>query len=525
MSLKLRDYQEEAVSATLDAWREIDRPAVVLPTGTGKTVIFAEIARRVGSSVVLVHRDELVRQTVAKLHAVAGITAGVVKAERNEVEADHIVASVQTLRHDRLGQLPQRDCTIVDECHHATAPTYRRVLDHLGGKIAGFTATMERGDGTALGDVWQKIVYQRSVLEMIRAGHLADIRGWRVEVPGLDLTGVRMNVGDFSEAGLGRAIEDSIAPEVVAQAYLEHTPSRPGILFAPTVETAHLFADAFAQVGVRVAAVWGAMPLEERRRVLRDYDRGEIDVLCNCMVLTEGYDSPRAEVCIIARPTTSAPLFVQMVGRVLRPFPGKRHATVLDVVGATSAHELVTLARLGGLRQETRPGQSVLEAWDVEDEHRQERERQYREGKGELFEVDLFGGSRQRWLRTYDGWWFLPGDKRYITIQPSPADGWDVASWSQGRGGRWVERDLSDIELAMSIGESDITDDEQLFASKTRGWRKKKATEKQLIFLGSLIGPAAAEDYRARRAGDAGDRISVHLASARVDASLKGYLG
>lgn len=540
-TLKLRDYQDEAIIAVRDAWaRGVQRPAVVLPTGTGKTVAFAALAaleeRR---TVILVHRDELIRQTVAKARAVAGIEAGTVKAAQNDVDSQVIVASVQTLASAaRLERMPQGATVIVDECHHATATTYRRAIDHLtagDGRAVGFTATMGRGDGQALGDVWQEIVYQRSILEMIRAGHLADVIGYRVEVSDLDLSMVKKSRGDFSEADLGHAIEESAAPEVVARAYVEHCTTdgavalKPAILFAPTVDTAHLFRDAMLKEGVRAASVWGAMPLEERRETLKRFDRGELDVLCNCMVLTEGFDSPRAEVCIIARPTASTPLFVQMVGRVLRPFPGKRRAVVMDVSGATGVHELATLAKLGGLRAEPKAGKSILEAWDEEEEHAEEVARQYREGKGELFEVDLFGGSRQRWLKTLDGWWFIPGMKRYITIQPNPdGEGWDVASWNEGRGGYWISQAVPDIELAMSLGEADITSEEGMTAERNRSWRKKKATEKQLAFYMNIMRmtPERARERGLDRmkAGELGDLISVALASRRIDKSLKRYL-
>lgn len=534
--LKLRDYQDEAIIAVRDAWaRGVQRPAVVLPTGTGKTVAFAALAalekRR---TVVLVHRDELIRQTVAKVRAVAGLEAGVVKAAQNETDKRIIVASVQTLASgSRLEAMPRGATVIVDECHHATAVTYRRAIDHLtadDGRAVGFTATMERGDGQALGDVWQEIVYTRSILEMIRAGHLTDVAGYRVEVADLDFSAVKKTRGDFSEADLGHAIEESAAPEVVARAYVEFCAGelKPAILFAPTVDTAHLFRDAMRAEGVRAESVWGAMPIEERRDVLRKYDRGEIDVLCNCMVLTEGFDSPRAEICIVARPTASAPLFVQMVGRVLRPFPGKKRATVLDVVGATGVHELVTLAKLGGLRAEPKQGTSVLEAWDEEEEHREERERQYREGRGELFEVDLFGGSRQRWLKTHDGWWFLPGLKRFIAIQPNAdGDGWDVASWAMPKGGKWIAQAVPDIELAMSLGEADITFEEEMTASKERSWRKKKATAKQLAYLATLLRKKPDEidiQYGSCRAGEVGDVISVVLGSRRIDGPLKRWI-
>jgi superfamily II DNA or RNA helicase len=512
--LALRDYQEDALHAVHAAWdRGVRRPAVVLPTGTGKTVCFAHlVAREPGRSVILVHRDELARQTVDKVQAVTGIEPGTVKADRDETDARVVVASVQTLanpaRRERL-----RDVTlvVVDEAHHAVALSWRAVIDQLDTRTVGFTATMSRGDGVALRQVWDEIVYQRDIVSMIRLGHLADVEGIRVDVADLDLSGVRMAGGDFSEGDLGRAI----------MAYREHAGDRPGILFAPTVETAQIFAEALNEAGITTAVVYGAMPLDKRRKILRDYERGLIQVLSNCMVLTEGYDSPRAQVCVIARLTASEPLFIQMVGRVLRPYPGKASALVLDVVGATGKHALVTLARLGGLKGEVVPGTTLLAALDEEEAETGRAEREWREGPVESRTVDLFAGSRQRWLQTRDGWWFMPGDKRYITIQPARGDGWDVASWNVPRGGRWLSREIASIELAMALGEADITEDEQLYASRHRAWRKRPASQKQLAFLSSL---SRTVPEGVTRAGDVGDLISIALASRRIDPGLRRYL-
>jgi superfamily II DNA or RNA helicase len=226
-SIALRPYQHEALAAIDYAVNHpkhwMSRPLVVLPTGTGKTVIFAHLIAsqpRDGDwglrALILVHRDELVRQTCEKLEMVdASLSVGVVKAERNEMEAEVIVASVQTLgRPDRLEQLakyrpdwhgdywdePEEasfQVVIVDEAHHATAPTYRRVLDRLDWRYCiGFTATPERGDKAGLGQVWDGIVYQKSILEMITAGYLSDLRAMRITLRA-DLDQVHTRHGDF----------------------------------------------------------------------------------------------------------------------------------------------------------------------------------------------------------------------------------------------------------------------------------------------------------------------------------------
>lgn len=563
--IKLRDYQHDAVNAARsDIADGVHRPVIIAPTGSGKTIIFSEFIRQVraergGKAVVLVHRDELAAQAADKYRSVDPTARiGVVKAERNEVDADIIVASVQTVRNPkRLAQLTGVTVGVVDECHHATAASYRTVMDGIDVPWLGVTATLARSDGAKLGDVWQKISYdEMTVLRMIRAGHLVDVRGVAVEVPDLDLTGVRRTGGDYAEGDLGERLMESLAPETVAKAYAEHAvvdgKVMPGIVFTPTVETAKVFAETFANAGFKAAAVYGAMPLEERRRVLRDYDEGRIDVLTNCMVLTEGFDSPRAQVCVIARPTQSSPLYVQMVGRVLRLFPGKAYALVLDVVGAAGKHELATLADLGGQDAEP-PKDGVVSSLLAEfgkpctmcDALEEDCTRQARccEGCSHWLDrqdvagyigevaaraVDLFGGSRQQWLQTNSGHWFIPAGDRFIVLMPVVGGpGYDVA-WAAAKtkGGGWIARGVGDLGLAMAHGEGAITPEEDVLARKAASWRKRRASDRQVSFAlglrarkpdGSLWTEA---ELLALRSGPVGDVISVALGSKRLDKAI-----
>ena len=200
----------------------------------------------------------------------------------------------------------------------------------------GVTATMARGDGVGLGSTWEEVVFSRSVLWMISKGYLTDVKATRVDVKGLDLSDVKASRGDYQAGDLGRALMDSQADDVIARAYVEHAKDRPGVVFTPTVETAHAAAEGLNAAGIRTAVVSGETPTQERRQIFDDFRTGRVQVLANCMVLTEGFDAPWASCAVIARPTQSQPLYVQMVGRVLRPYPGKTDALVLDVVGASS---------------------------------------------------------------------------------------------------------------------------------------------------------------------------------------------
>ena len=375
-SLALRPYQHEAIDEILAAISNgINRPLVSLPTGTGKTVVFAHLlAQRGGRGLVLAHRDELLRQAADKLMLVApGLNVGIVKAGENQVAAQVVVASVQTLsRPNRLEQLPgDIETLVVDEAHHAVAPTYLRILEYLGAfntngpLCVGFTATPERGDGAGLGAVWQKIVYQKTILEMLLAGYLCDLRAVRVSVA-VNLNQVRVRGGDYAEGELGRAMMHANAPAHVVAAYQEHAAGRKTLVFTPTVDLAHAMAESFESAGVRAEALDGQTPDEERRAILRRLHSGETQVVANCAVLTEGFDEPSIDCVIVARPTKSKPLYIQMVGRGTRIYPGKEDCLVLDVVGATSRHDLITASTIFDLDLSTKSAREAAEERDKE---------------------------------------------------------------------------------------------------------------------------------------------------------------
>lgn len=538
--LSLRHYQEEAIRKTQAAWYRTRRPAVVLPTGAGKTVIFSHLARRwvqdhtgLGRGprkvVILVHRDELVTQTVNKLHAVAPVLAvGVVKGTRNELDADVIVASVQTLRKPaRLFPLLGKvGLVIVDECHHATAVSYRTIMEDLGcfaaldgpGAVAvGFTATMSRADKAALGDVWDEVVHSLGILDLVMdpGRYLVEPRGRMVTVDGMSLEEVKRSRGDYQAGSLSDLLISSGAIAAVADACVEHDKDRPTVLFAPTVESAELFTAALNERGIRAATVWGAMGEERRRDTLRRFDAGELDALCNCMVLTEGWDSPRCSKVVVARPTLSAALYIQMVGRGLRPYPGKEDALVLDVVGASQMHALATLADLDSRVPEMLPGESLTEAV----------ERAVREGALELTgdvshrEVDLFHRSASVWLKTYAGCLFIPAGNHTVFLWPEyEGDTYKVAIRpNKGKGGRYAHEGLP-LAVAMSWAEQEAQELENgsgmSVSGRSASWRKKRQdpTDGQLSWASSF-----GLDTTGKTRVEVSDMISIHVASSMID--------
>lgn len=536
-ALALRDYQ----AATIDAVENdlaggMRRVAAVLPTGTGKTVTFAHMAARLAARgermLVLVHRDELAAQAMRKLSEVnPDLSVGLVKAERNETDADLVVASVQSLvsparRAALFMHSPgQRRITrvVVDECHHATAATYMAVLTDAGcfdendtTTAVGFTATLGRGDGVALGKVWQHVSYQMDILDAIRAGHLIDVRGLRVEVKGLDLDHVARTAGDYQDEALGRAMMDALAPEAIAKAYVEHASDRQGIAFAPSVDMAHATADALNAAGIASASIWGAQPLEDRRLTLKRFYAGDLQVLSNCMVLTEGFDAPQASCVVIARPTSSAPLYVQMVGRVLRPYPGQREALVLDVVGVGGRIKLAGMVDLAGV--EVPEGKTMVEAVaDAEQQAEAARAakatRMLKNGHLTATEFDLFGESRRAWLRTKGGAWFLQAGDVLFFLAPGTEPGrYHVAKCHLYRqGGEWLRED-QDLSYAMSWGEQYAAEVSQTLTNKKSGWRKLEPTEGQ---RGAATQRGIAVDGRTR--GQVSDDLSIWFASRRLD--------
>jgi ATP-dependent helicase IRC3 len=389
-SIALRDYQRDAIRAIGAAHAAgRNRLLVVLPTGTGKTVVFADlIRRRPGRALVLAHRDELIQQAVSKLKSAwPGAPVGVVKAERDEHDARVVVASVQTLAYPRrLARLvPDFTTVIVDEAHHAEARSYRRILAHLrafepdGPLTVGFTATPERADGRSLAAVWTGgIVYRRDILEMMQAGWLCDLRAVQVRLQ-VDFNRLHVRGGDFIEGEAADLLRSANVAEHALTAYQRHALGRRTLLFTPTVALAHEMADAFRCAGVSAEALDGATPPTERRGILNRLATGETRVVANCAVLTEGFDLPSTSCIIVARPTRSRPLYIQMVGRGLRPAPDKDDCLILDLAGATGRHDLQGTATLFGLTPAEMSGRTVREAVAHKRAVEAERARQVRD--------------------------------------------------------------------------------------------------------------------------------------------------
>lgn len=553
--LKLRDYQEDAITAVFKAWSDdMTRPAIVLPTGAGKTVVFSALIKkfrwwqRKGSGqgtgayvpqwpgrgarvIVLVHRDELADQAMAKIHSVAPeLTVGKVKASVRQVNADVMVCSVQTLaRGTAVNQIKVSEAfhgpvglIITDECHHAAAPSYRQVFAQFSDALQlGVTATMARGDGGGLGDVWEEVVYSRSILWMMSRGYLSPVTTRQIQLKELDMSGVKTTRGDYAAGDLGRAMIEAEADRAIPRAYKEHAGGRPGIIFTPTVATALATADAMTLAGIRTAVVSGETEKEERHRIYDDFRHGRVQVLVNCMVLTEGFDAPWAEVAVIARPTKSTPLYTQMVGRVLRPWPGKESALVLDLVGA-SANKIKTLIDLEpGMVKRIKEGETLEEAVLREEEEAEEAGEMPARPGSLLFDlkhrdVDMFSASDMVWLQTRGGILFIEAGGCIISLFRSLEDPtlMDVVGYRQGDGlpTRHSEHRNLDLPTAMAWGEVVAEELTGHSLAKSASWRRKPASPGQV-----QLAEAFGIDVTGMRCGAVSDAISVTKASDVMD--------
>jgi superfamily II DNA or RNA helicase len=344
----MRPYQADVVTEierVIEAGR--GRIVLVAPTGSGKTVIAAELIHRARerrwSVLVLAHRREIITQTSQKLHAY-GIRHGIIQAGFSPRPLESVqVASVQTLwvraiRSDAM-QLPPADLLIIDECHHAPANTYRKIVGaYPSATLVGSTATPCRGDGRGLGGIFETLIECPQVGALIEQGHLVKTRVYAPVDP--DLSGVRVQAGDYVETQLADRMDNPKLIGDVVTHWHKYGERRKTVAFAVNVAHSIHLRDEFVRSGVRAAHIDGSTPKDERDATLARLASGKIELVSNCMVLTEGWDMPEVGCCILARPTRKMGLYRQMIGRVLRPAQGKPDAIILDHSGAVFRHGL-----------------------------------------------------------------------------------------------------------------------------------------------------------------------------------------
>ncbi len=548
----LRRYQRHAVEATEAAWRGerrptgtgvVNRAASVMATGLGKTIIESELVRRAHErgerGIFLVHREELAEQAMAKMHSIIpGASIGLVKAERDEWDADVVVASVPTLGRSakRRERIPadRFGIGIADECHHAAAETWQRTIGYFGGfngmPWAGFTATMARGDDKVLGETWTEVVAEKDIAWGIREGYLVPVSGKRIRVKDLLLDEVKRSRGDYQDDDLGAAMEDADAGTAIAVAYLKHCTAdgtgatgRRAAMFSPTKRTARRFADDLNEAGIPTEVVLGETTTAERQAIYERFRLGITKVISSCMVITEGWDAPWAEVAIMARPTSAQALYIQCIGRVLRPFKagGKTSALVLDVVGASEKNKIMSLVELWPNPKEMPPYDEFPDGDEDEEilggpAGAEEREWHGTADDLHVAEVDLFDTSDSVWLQTAAGVWFVPTREHYYYLWPTANGTFGLGkkpiAGRQGAHGVVLEKGLT-LEGGMAWAERYAEDEDRSISNRKAYWRKKSPSDAMIRLGRSLRIPAALEPVVTVNQGALSDQITTAKAS------------
>ena len=399
----LRDYQRACSSSVFQEWKDVNSTLTVLPTGTGKTVICADIIRRMfpARTMFLAHRQELIWQARDRIRQATGLTTGVEMGEyKSNVDGmfrtSVVISTIQThcSGGDGGGRMGKFDPTrfgllIIDEAHHATTASYRRVIEYYRTnpklRVLGVTATPDRADEEALGQVFESVAYDYEILDAIHDGWLVPVEQQMVTVAGLDFSSVRTTAGDLNGADLAAIMEAEKSLHGIAGPAIEIMGNRRSLVFTSSVKHAEMLSEIFNRHRNGMSAsVSAKTDKDDRRKINADFNSGKIQVLCNCGTHTEGFDSPGVEVIIMAKPTRSRSLYAQMIGRSTRPLPGvvdgheldtpqrrresigasaKPSCLVVDFVGNSGKHKLMTTADiLGGKVSEAVVSQAIARA-------------------------------------------------------------------------------------------------------------------------------------------------------------------
>lgn len=532
-----RPYQDQAHNAIRTEFlKGTSRQLISMATGTGKTVVFSKLPEKLGDilpgqMLILAHREELIDQAVEKMRTInPHLKIDKEKAEHraDPSTADAIVASVATLGRKgttRLGKYnwERIDKYITDEAHHSVAQSYLNVYNAAGllesdnkRLLLGVTATPQRGDGKALAEIYQKISYVYSMRQAIEDGWLVDVRGIRI-LTDTSLDAVKTVAGDFAQDMLADAVNNPHRNQLVVKAWLENGQNRQTVGFTVDIQHARDLAEMFRHYGVRAEAIWGNDP--DRRKKLFAHRLGEITVLLNCGVLTEGYDDWRIGCILLARPTKSGALYVQMVGRGTRLQDGtgnlltaiegwtnldlelKRDCVVIDVVDASERHSLITLPTLMGMSASVDlNGGSVVKAIQkIEDAQKLYPQVDFSKLKSldklstlieqvNLFEVkypsEVEANSDFKWHNAVDGGFVLSlPNKEQVKIKQNLLDKYDISAIIQGQ---HYKGNRDTVEQAFSAADDLIRDkaaDSLRILKREMPWHKDFASDKQLNYL------------------------------------------
>lgn len=350
--MELRPYQQESKDSIFNEWdKGVLRTLLVLPTGCGKTIVFAKVTEQCVENgdrvLILAHRGELLEQATDKIQKVTGLGCATEKAEQTCLGSWFRIAvgSIQSLmRENRLKRFPKDyfDTIIIDEAHHCLSDGYQRVLNYFeSAKVLGVTATPDRGDMRNLGSYFESLAYEYTLPKAIKEGFLTPIKALTIPL-NIDFTNVGVQAGDFKAGEIGTALDPYLRS--IAEEMKNYCQDRKTVVFLPLVSTSQKFRDILNEYGFRAAEVNGSS--QDRAEILKDFEEDQYNVLCNSMLLTEGWDCPSVDCIIVLRPTKVRSLYSQMVGRGTRLSPGKTELLLLDFLWHTERHELCHPASL-----------------------------------------------------------------------------------------------------------------------------------------------------------------------------------
>lgn len=530
---ELRSYQNQAVEAICSAYDQGWRQQILsMSTGSGKTLVFSHLYERLksrldGKMLVVAHTEELISQAIEKLKSAnpsLRIDKEMAEYKADPSQAEIVVASVATLGRKNTSRLDRFNpddfsTVIIDECHHSVSESYQNILKHFkvleentSKLLLGFTATPMRSDGRALGQIYKKMAFVYSLRQAITDNWLAPVRGYRISTK-TDISNVSTAGGDFNKIELEATINTPERNKAIVEAWQKWGDSRPTLAFVAGVEHAKALSGAFKGAGVPSEAVWGDDP--DRASKLDTFRTGEIKVLSNCNVLTEGVDIPSISCVIIARPTQSSVLFTQMCGRGTRLYPGKKNCLILDMVDISDSHSLITLPMLMGLPGNLDlNGRGLVEAVELIEEMQEQNpaidfsKLKTIDGiKHFIEEINLFevrfpkeveSNSDFSWTKAVDGSFVmkvpkLPTDTTNwkagkVRIFQNLLDKWEIDGIIDQKAFHGTR---GSIEEAFACADQQIRERAPasvVLVNRKAGWTTKPATKNQMTMLSRLYG-------------------------------------
>jgi superfamily II DNA or RNA helicase len=508
----LYPFQKEAKDAVLRHWEKGNRAALIsLPTGSGKTIVFSEtlqssLSGKKDKGLVLVHRDELLRQAIEKLNFVwPEVKVSTVDAASSNFAGQITIASVMSIVR-RLDKIPRIHKVVTDEAHHAPARSWLKIYKRIDEILPdwqhlGVTATPVRTKGASdLEAIFGKPVYVKSIFELIVEGYLSPLKGLEVRTE-ISVEDVGIQGGDFIVEELSRVINTRERNRLVIENYLELAADRKALVFAADLNHARSLADMFKARGVSAAWVSGATPLSLRRSFLEKLRSGELKVIVNCMVFTEGFDEPSLDAILVARPTRSLVLYCQMIGRGLRPYPGKKNCLFIDFVDNSSKHRLISMQDLLMFYQTKRTEKNIAELLA----RKLAKERQSFPGKKEqkgpvidlsptnlpllvnlenlsssVKEIDLFGLDAFAWYKAGTSHYVQVNDIFSLVIRPHSHGHILFAAFPKAKFYAPLLEGPADFDLAYGCGNAYLFDyGDRHLAAKGSQWRNGKPTDVQ----------------------------------------------